>query len=308
MDMAATAAALGALICWSLGPIFIEYLTAYLDSWTQNMIRYSVAALFWLPFLLYARARGRFDRSTWRRAIIPSLANVSMQTLWAVGFYYVGPAFLTLLMKTQILWVASFSLIVFPEERPLVRSVRFWLGFVLSAVGVVGVLYFKEDFHSPATLIGIVIGLMTAFVWGIYALSVRIAFRHIDSRIGFSVISLYTATALIVIALFFGRPAEIVELGLRPWTVIVISAITAIALGHTFFYTAVRRIGATIPTLVILAQPFVVFSLSQVIFHERMRPVQLLFGLILLVGAALSVWAQQHLRARRRPEEDKKNS
>lgn len=77
----------------------------------------------------------------------------------------------------------------------------------------------------------------------------------------------------------------------------VVSAITAIALGHVFFYTAIKRIGATIPSLVILVQPFMVFSISRVVFHERLTLLQLVFGVLLLIGAGLSVWAQGDLRA-----------
>jgi drug/metabolite transporter (DMT)-like permease len=94
IDMVATAAALGALCCWSIGPIFIKQLTGYVDSWTQNALRYTVACLFWLPVLLVFHARsGRFDRRTWRLALLPSAANIAMQSLWAATFYYIGPAF-----------------------------------------------------------------------------------------------------------------------------------------------------------------------------------------------------------------------
>jgi drug/metabolite transporter (DMT)-like permease len=296
LDMAATAAALGSLCCWSIGPLFIEYLTAYLDAWTQNAIRYSVGCLFWMPFLVYVKVRGNLDRRVWTHALIPALAHVAMQCLWARSFYYdIGPGFLTLLLKTNILWVAGFSLIVFEDERPLVRSVRFWLGLGLSVAGVVGVLYFEDGFTSRATLTGVVLGLVTALAWAAYAVAVRVGFREIDSRVGFAVISLYTAVGLSVLALLLGEPADLLRIGPRPWAGIVFSAITGISLGHTFFYAAVRRIGATIPTLVTLAQPFVVFSFSSLVFHERMRLMQMLFGCVLLVGAAFSVWAQQHL-------------
>jgi len=296
IDMTATAACLGALCCWSLGPIFIEYLTGYLDSWTQNALRYLVACLFWLPFLVHAMARGRFAARTWRRAILPAIANIAMQSLWAAGFYYLAPGFLTLLSKTSVLWIAGFSLMVFPEERPLARSLRFWLGCLLSLTGVFGVLYFQEDFSTTGTLIGIAIALAQAFMWGVYTISVKVALRGLDVRCGFSVISIYTLAGLWLGAILFGAPAQVLELDARGWAAVVISAITAIALGHVFFYTAIQRIGATIPMLVILTQPFVVFSLSSVVFHERLSDVQLLFGVVLLLGSALSVWAQQHLR------------
>ncbi len=293
--MTATAAALGALCCWSIGPIFIEQLTGYVDSWTQNALRYAVACLFWLPVLVYFKRRGRFDRRIWRLALLPTGANVAMQSLWAATFYYIGPAFATLLSKTSVLWVAAFSLLFFADERRLARSGRFWAGLTLSATGVFGVLYFKPDFAAAGALRGIAIALTSAIMWAAYALSVKTNLKDVDSRCGFAVISIYTTVALAIGAIGFGRPAQALSMGWSGWVAVVISAITAIAMGHVFFYAAIKRIGATLPSLVILAQPFVVFSLSSVVFHERLAPLQLVFGILLVAGAGLSVWAQGDL-------------
>lgn len=296
IDMVATAACLGALCCWALGPIFIAQLTEYVDARTQNALRYTVACLFWLPVLMHFMRAGRFDKQTWRRAALPTVANVGMQSLWAATFYYVGPAFAVLLSKTSVLWVAAFSLVLFVEERPLVRSGRFWGGMALALTGVFGVLYFKDDFAATRTATGVLIALACAFMWGLYTISVKFAFRDIDSRMGFAVISIYTVIGLWVVAVFFGRPAQCLEMPVSGWLLVIVSGITAIALGHVFYYTAIKRIGATIPSLVILTQPLVVFSISSVVFRERLNGLQLLFGLVLLGGAALSVWAQEHLR------------
>jgi len=298
VDTAATSACLGAVFFWALGPIFIKYLTGYTDSWTQNALRYSAACLFWLPFVVYITRQGAFPRRAWRRAIVPSLANLAMQSLWGAGFYYISPAFMTLLTNTSVLWVMGFSLVLFPEERPLMRSPRFWLGLGLSLTGVLGVLYFKRDFGTAGTWIGIAIALAEAFMWGIYAVSVKIALRDIDSRTGFSVISLYTTVGLWICAALVGRPQQALHMSLGAWAAVVVSAITAIALAHVLFYAAIRRIGTTLPTLLVLSQPFIVFSMSSVIFHERLNAMQLLSGAVLLLGSASSIWAQQHLHAR----------
>jgi len=222
--------------------------------------------------------------------------NLVMQSLWAHAFYYGKPGFLVLLSKTSILWVAGFSLLFFQDERPLARSKRFWAGLLFSLAGVFGVLYFKGGFDANGTVTGIVIVLAGAVLWGAYAVSVKVAFREIDSVSGFSVISIYTTVGLWGMALAFGVPGQARDMGLGPWGAVVISGVTAIALGHVFFYSAIRRIGATIPMLVILVQPLAVFGISSVKFDERLNAMQLLFGLVLLVGAALSVWAQQHLK------------
>jgi drug/metabolite transporter (DMT)-like permease len=296
IDITATASCLGALTFWSLGPIFIKYLTGHLDSWTQNLLRYSVAALFWLPFLLLSIKTKRLDSKVWRRALIPGAANVIMQSLWAAAFYYIGPGFMVLLTKTNIFWIAAFSLILFPEERTLVKSRRFWSGLILSAIGLIGVMYYKVDLVEAKTIKGIIIALVAAFMWGIYTVSARIAFRQIDSRQGFSVLSIYTVAGLAFFAIPFGHLKNSIHLGAWQWACIVISAVIAIAFAHTLYYAAMKRIGATIPALVILAQPFVVLGISNVTFGESMNGFQLLFGMALLAGAALAIWAQQDLK------------
>ncbi|MBL7154329.1 MAG: DMT family transporter [Phycisphaerae bacterium] len=297
-DGTATLACIGALCFWSLGPNFIEYLTDHLDAWTQNLLRYSIACLFWLPFLVFSIYAKRLDTRIWRLALLPAAANIIMQSLWAAAFYYIEPALMVLLTKTTIIWIAGFSLMFFPEERVLIRSKRFLAGLGLCVVGVVGVLYFGPGFEAKGTMTGVIIALVCAFMWGMYTVTVRAAFRDIDSRAGFSVISIYTVVGLSIVAAKYGNVAECLNMGLRPWVVVVASAVMCIALAHVFYYAAIRRIGATIPALVILAQPFAVLAISYVAFGESLNAFQLIFGVMLLIGAALAIWAQQHLKPR----------
>ena len=303
--LTATAASIGALVIWALGPNFIKYLTAYLDAWTQNLLRYSVACLFWLPFLAWTIRSGQLDKDVWRRAILPAGANVIMQSLWAAAFYYIDPAFMALLSKTSNLWIAAFALIFFPDERALLGSMRFWLGLGLCIIGVTGVLYFKGDFVATGTTTGVLISLGCSAMWGVYTVAVRAAFRNVDSRSGFSVISIYTVAGLAVAALLFGDVRRCATLGPRQWMVVIVSAVLCIALAHVFYYAAIKRIGATIPSLIILAQPFAVFAISHFAFGESMNLAQLLSGIILLIGAALSIWAQTLLPADYSPAADR---
>jgi drug/metabolite transporter (DMT)-like permease len=296
VDLSATFACIGALSFWSLGPIFIKYLTGYLDSWTQNFLRYSVACLVWMPFLVFSIKKGRLNARVWGRAVVPGVANVIMQSLFACAFYYIGPAFMVLLVKSSLIWIAAFSLFFFVEERALVKSKRFWSGLVLSVTGVIGVLCFKEDFSAAGTITGIVLTLVTACMWAVYIVSVRIAFRDIDSRHGFSVISIYTVAGLFALGYVFGDLGDCLKMGAWQWFCVVISGATAIALSHTLYYSAMRRIGATIPALVMLAQPFFVLAISNLVFKESLNFLQLFFGVVLLGGSSLAIWAQEHLK------------
>jgi drug/metabolite transporter (DMT)-like permease len=296
IDTAATFACFGSLLCWSVGPIFIKYLTGYLDVWTQNLLRYTAGCLFWLPFLLYAIRKKTFDNSIWRKALAPALANIIMQSLWASAFYYINPAFMSLLSKSSIIWIATFSLVFFPDERALVKSTRFWLGIILAATGVIGVMVFKEDFAATKTITGIAIGLAAAGGWSVYTITARIAFKDVDSRSSFSVVTIYTVAGLLVLALILGRISDCVKMPPWPWACVVISGVISIAFSHVLYYAALKRIGATIPSLVLLSSPFIIFSISHVVFGESLNVPQLLFGMILLSGSALAIWAQQHLK------------
>jgi drug/metabolite transporter (DMT)-like permease len=295
-DVPATFACIGTLFFWSSGPIFIKFLTEHLDSWTQNMLRYLAACLFWLPFLLFLIKKKLVEKSVWRRALLPVVPNLAFQSLWAVGFYYIDPTFMVLLNKSSIIWIAGFSLVFFVDERPLIKSNRFWTGMFLSVVGVIGVLLFKKDFTATQTITGVIIALSASVMWAIYSISVKIAFKNIDSRAGFSVISIYTVFGLCVLAFIFGRPQECLHMGSWPWACVIISGVTAIGIGHVLYYVAMKRIGATIPALVVLAQPFIVFAVSNIFFGESLDVLQWFFGVALLAGAAFAIRAQQHLR------------
>jgi drug/metabolite transporter (DMT)-like permease len=295
LNLAATLATLGALACWSAGPIFIKYLAGYIDAWTQNFLRYVVALVFWLPFCIYSVRRGNIDGRMWKVALVPAVANVVMQCFWALAFYYIDPAFMNLLIKSSLIWIAVFSIIFFADERPLVRSPQFWTGLVLSVVGICGVLLSRQDFIEKRTAEGIVITLVAAFMWAVYTIAVRVAFRNYDSRSSFAVVTIYSTVVLAALGFAVGDVRQSLEMNLWQWACVVISGVVSIAFSHVFYYTAIKRIGATIPSMALLASPFFVLLGSNIVFGEVLSGAQVVFGLVLLGGSALAIWAQGQL-------------
>jgi drug/metabolite transporter (DMT)-like permease len=132
-------------------------------------------------------------------------------------------------------------------------------------------------------------------IWGSYAIAVKVMFRGIDSRIGFSVVSIYTVIAIFILTMFMGQPAKCLELPLNGWLAVIISGITGIALGHVFYYIALRRLGPTTPSLVQLAQPFIVVVISYFVFSERLSVPQLVFGTVLVAGSAMAILSKKDI-------------
>ena len=219
-----------------MAPIFIKLLTGVLDSWTQNALRYGVACLFWLPFLVAANRNGSFDRRIWKLAILPSAINLLSQSCFTASFYYIHPAFVDLTGKSSILWIIGISLILFARERALLRSKRFWSGIILSAAGLLGVMAFHADFGQKHTMTGIVLTQIAAACWAAYTLIIRVRFADIDSRCCFAVISLYSTAGLTVLAILVGHTEACLAMSVRQWFWVVFSAITGIAISHVMYY------------------------------------------------------------------------
>ncbi len=287
------AACIGTLLCWSSAPLFIKYLTHHLDLWTQNVLRYGAACLFWLPFLLIAAKSGKLPSAVWKRALLPFIPNIVGQTLWAAAFYYIDPGFASLLSMTAFLWVIILSVIFFAEERQHLSNRLFRLSIILSLVGLMGVMFFHPAFTRSYTIIGITIIMLYGFIWALYAIAVKVSFRGIDSRIGFSVVSIYTVIALLILTIFMGRPGKCLELSFNGWFAVVLSGITGIALGHVFYYISLRRLGPTTPSLVQLAQPFIVVVISYFVFSEKLSAPQLVFGTVLVAGSAMAILSKK---------------
>lgn len=293
LNIPGTLAILGATLSWATGPLFIYYLAGHLDVWSQNFWRYLVASLIWLPFLLVALGRGRVQRDLWRRALLPAVFNVVMQCLWARSLYYVEPGFVALLARTSLFWVTLFSVLFFVDERQVIRSRCFWVGLTISLLGVVLVIVNRDGFTARGSLLGIALVLTAELAWGLYTVAARHAFRGVDSRLAFSILSLYTTVGLGGLAWAFGQPGELMNLSSVTLICLVISGVVCISLAHIFYYKAINSIGPTISSVVLLLHPFLVIILSMMVFVEKLNLYQWLGGGIIVIGSVLAILSQR---------------
>ncbi|MBL7215406.1 MAG: DMT family transporter [Phycisphaerae bacterium] len=296
IDLIASLCCLGFIGCWTVGSLQIEYLTTKVDVWTQNFGRYSVACLFWMPFLFRQIHQKRLPVKLWAAAIPVACANMVMQVCWGGSFYHAEPGFITLLNKTAVIWVAGFSLIFFADERGLLKSVYFWIGLFCSITGVVGVIAFQEKLSLRTSFWGAFFPIASSIAWAVYTLLAKVMFKNTDSRINFSVITLYMVAGLGTLAFLFGKPAQLLDMNAKGWFNLITSGISAIALAHVFYYIAIQRIGATIPAMTLLSTPLFTIVTSRLIFHEMLTRSQLAFGAILITGAAAAILAQRDLQ------------
>ena len=284
------------VLCWSSVPLFLKYFTTYLDAWTTNGLRYPFAALLLLPFVISAARKGTLTRKVLIAAIIPAIINLIGQVLWAWAPYYVDPGLLSFTVRLSTVWSVIGAFFLFPDERALIRSWKFWAGTLLSLYGFYLIISAGQGLPKGAKLTGIIISVTCSVFWGAYGLSVRKYMHQVESKLAFGVISAYTGTSTFILMLLFGDVRAITTVPLPIVGLILLSSLVGIATAHVLFYVAVKRIGVAIANTFNLLSAFLTAVISSFIFHELLNGLQWIGGIVLVLGASFLILAQTKIK------------
>lgn len=302
--VAALASLVAATLSFGVIPVFLKHFAQFLDPWTVNGVRYSVGALFWLPFLLIldrtptACSAHDPQRNVWRDAIVPSVVNVIGQAAFGVSPYYVPAATIGFVLRLSFLFTILFGFAVIAEERLLARRPAFWLGTALSLGGIVA-MFVDELRWGVASWVGLVIMVVTAVAWGAYSVTVRYYLAAYPARQSFGVISIYTSAALVALMLGVGDAGALGRIGPGLWASLMISALIGIAFGHVLYYRGIHRLGPVVASGIMLITPFVTYLAAAIVLGERLSATEWLGGVLVILGGGLLVLARGQIESRR---------
>jgi len=292
----ATIALILSILCFGTIPLFLKYFTPYIDGWTTNGYRYLVAAILYLPFLPGKNHEKKFGRNVWKIALIPTTFNLILQSAWAWVPYYIDPGLMGFLGKSTVIWTVTGSFIIFNDERPLLKSKRFWSGLFIAITGFAGLSLGGNGIPYGSTLFGIVLVLVSCMFMSAYMLSVRYYFKDTNSRTAFSVIALYTSLGTFIMMLFLGEPMAFIRLPLKINALIVLSGIIGIGLAHVLYYTAQKVLGSAISSSTTLFSAFYTAFLSYLVFDEKLTILQWASGLLITAGGLMLLAAQNKVK------------
>ena len=132
-------------------------------------------------------------------------------------------------------------------------------------------------------LTGIALALCCAVIYGAYIVACSRLTRGVDPLVTTSVIIAGAAVAYILIAAAKGSPMPPTANG---WIVVLAMAVVSTALAIGAFFAAMRRIGATSAAVGSTLEPLVTVALSFYFLHERLSPVQLAGGAMIVAAVA----------------------
>lgn len=284
------AAVFATVIIWSLPSLFQFYLNRWYDPWTQNLYRYSVAFIAILPWLLVRKRVSRIDLRAVAACLPACIPNVVHQIGQVVALFYVGPGVYAIFGRTSVIFTALLALLFFPEERYVIRQAQFQIGTVLGLIGAFGVIWFQRgpaDQH--VALPGLAICFTATFCWALYSVLVKRPSEKLGPITSFGIISFITSALLLPLTLAFGKIETPLHAGMQVNLVLIVSAVLCITLAHVLYYVAIHQIGVALSQTLQLLCPVGALLLSAWIFHERLVPIQLVFAVVLLVGAFLAM-------------------
>lgn len=295
IDLKATLSLIIAILCWSAVPLFLKYFTTYIDAWTANGYRYPFAAALFVPWLIIFYRQDKLNTYVCKKAILPASVNLIGQSLWAWAPYFINPALQAFIVRLSVVWVVIGSFILFPDEREVIKSKRFWGGVLLTVSGFIGIILCGSELPKESTLFGIIIIVICSIFWALYNLTVRRNMNSIDSRLAFGVISLYTAFGTLILMFLLGKPNALFSLPGKINFFVFLSALIGIATAHVFFYVALKRIGVAIAASFNLLSPFITAVFSMILFEEILTDFQWGAALFLVSGAIMLLWAQEKM-------------
>jgi len=190
-------------------------------------------------------------------------------------------------------WALVGAMILFKEERRLLRSRWFWIGIATSLIGYLGLAYEKGAFDARASATGVAIISACSLFFGLYGVSVKACFRGRPEWLTFGLVAQFVSIGTIVGMFVAGDIHAVESLDGWAWTLMLSSSVVGVGLGHIFLYNAVRLIGAALSSALQNLMPFITFLLAWICLGEKMDANEWLAGGVMLVGAGLLLKSQR---------------
>ena len=208
--------------------------------------------------------------------LIASLAFAGDMSSWHWSLEFTSVANATIFVNTASIYMVIFAVLIFKESI----SRQFILSFVLTFVGVLGLIYFS-NIKTEGALMGDGIALMAAFLYAAYLLIISRLGEESSINIIFYT-TLFTGMFGLVFALFESR--DFLPSSLTQFYNLLAMAILCQVGGQFFITYSLPKITASLGSIGLLMQPIIATIFGAIVFYEFLNFIQLCFVILALLG------------------------
>ena len=272
--------AFGAMLI-GFAPIFVKL--SMLSSSAISFYRMFLALpfLFLLNYILNKKFFFRVkNKKTILYAAFASLAFTTDLTLWHFSMDITSVSNATIIVNSAPIFVAILSFIFFKERL----TKGFHLSFLVTYIGIVGLIYFSNNYVN-GKLLGDILCLIAAFFYGVYLLVIARLGKENSLNIIFYTTFFCCLFSIIPMMIEGGNliPSSSFE-----WLNLILMAFLCQFGGQYFITHAIGKISASGASIGLLMQPLTATILAAIIFSEILTSLQIIFALISLFGIYLA--------------------
>lgn len=258
-----------------------------MDPTAAAFYRAAIGGLFLLIVLIIQRkSLFAIDKRVFLYLCIGALFFAVDMTAWYRSIVLVGPGLATLLASFQVFVLTIVGFLFLKEHPSLIQ----WLSIPVALLGLALIVGIDFETLDAGYKLGIFLGLLTAFCYAIYVLSLRGANKHelAFSKTGndpirlMAVVSLLTALILFLFTFSAGESFSVQN----PinWLWLILTGIFCQAIAWVLISKGLPYVPAAHVGMIILLQPILAFVWDILIFDRGITALELV-GAVITVGA-----------------------
>lgn len=270
--------AMGAL--WGGSFAFQRVLVPLFGPLPNTFLRLIFASFSLLAYCLLTRHRLEFKGRIWTFVVLGIVSSALPYTLFAVGAKELSTAILAVLNATAPLFGAVFSAIWLREKVSTTQL----MGLFVGAIGVAIVSQVWNGHMGQGALIGVLACLVASACYGLAGVFVVLWAKDVPSLTLATAGQLFGGIALAPLAAAtWPRDA----LPSWSWPMIAVFGVLCSATPYVLYMWLIGKVGATRSLTVTYLIPVFGCVWGLVLLHEPLTLVQVLGGLVILVGTYL---------------------
>ena len=217
------------------------------------------------------------DRKTLLLSALSGLFLAVHFAVWFESLSHTSVASSTTIVCTEVIWV-SLGYCLFLKGKLSLKAV---FAIAVTLAGSV-VIALADSTAGQAQLYGDILALAAAVAVAVYTLMGRIVRKDTSTTVYTYIV--YTACAALLILVCMIRGYGFFEYGFSCIIVGALLALCSTILGHSIFSWCLKYFSPSFVSASKLCEPVVAAALAAVLFGERMSPIQLLGGALILGG------------------------
>ncbi|MCD6221341.1 DMT family transporter [bacterium] len=271
-------------------PIFQRYLTFYFDSFTQNFFRFFAGSLSLLLIsIFFFRDELReivLDLNRIRKIGLLAILSVLSQFLYIEGLSRTSAIMGGLMFVLGIPLTLGLTVLVFQDEKKVIKEKNFILGSFLVICGTIGFMLSKGNLNLTYSL-GIIYLLIATTIYSIANLLIKkLVITSNPVCIG-TVVSGFMCIIFLFLCYFFGCVSKVKEVSIFTNTVLFFSGAYGLIIGVGFSFFCIKKFGVIIVRLVELSIPVFTGIFGYFLLEEKLNLLQMVSAGILIIGCFL---------------------